>query len=66
MRELDRMFGGSGGAADKDYQTEIEEYEKDRYIQDPYTRDREMKMKHQEYRTIKVGPPDLLRNGQMI
>jgi nitrite reductase/ring-hydroxylating ferredoxin subunit len=23
-------------------------------------------MKHQEYRTIKVGPVDLLKNGQMI
>lgn len=23
-------------------------------------------MKHQEYRTLKVGPVDLLKNGQMI
>ena len=35
-------------------------------IKDPYARQKATMMKHQEYRTIKVGPVDLLKNGQMI
>ena len=36
------------------------------YIKDPYAKQKTRMMKHQEYRTIKVGPEDLLKNGQMI
>jgi nitrite reductase/ring-hydroxylating ferredoxin subunit len=36
------------------------------YIKDPYTRKKTALMSHQEYRTIKIGPTDLLKNGQMI
>jgi hypothetical protein len=40
--------------------------EEENFILDPYTREMEMKMKQQEYRTIKVGPPNILQNGQMV
>jgi nitrite reductase/ring-hydroxylating ferredoxin subunit len=36
------------------------------YIKDPYAKSQASIMKHQEYRTIKIGPTDLLKNGQMI
>jgi len=35
-------------------------------IKDPYVRKRSMKVAHQEYRTVPLGPVDLLKNGQMI
>ena len=40
--------------------------EEENFILDPYTREMEMKMKQQEYRTIKVGAPNILQNGQMV
>ena len=40
--------------------------DEDLNIKDPYARSQASIMKHQEYRTIKVGPVDLLKNGQMI
>lgn len=45
---------------------EREELERASYVKDPYARKEAMKMKHQEYRTIKVGPYSLLQNGQMV
>lgn len=39
---------------------EREELERASYVKDPYARQEAMKMKHQEYRTIKVGPYSLL------
>jgi hypothetical protein len=45
---------------------ENEDMEDEEYIKDPYAKSQANMMKHQEYRTIKVGPVDLLKNGQMI
>ena len=36
------------------------------YIMDPYAKKKAALMRHQEYRTIKIGALDLLKNGQMI
>lgn len=53
MRHLDKIYGSDSA--------QREDQEKD-YIRDPYAR-KNSKMKHQEFRTIKVGPVDLLKNG---
>ncbi|CDW84041.1 pyridine nucleotide-disulphide oxidoreductase family protein [Stylonychia lemnae] len=63
MRELDKTYS-------------IEQYDKDSkqkqlekqasYILDPYSKKESTKMRHQEYRIIKIGKHDLLKNGQMV
>ena len=60
MKELDDIYGTS-----MDDLEDAEENIPD-YLRDPFIKKRDFKMKHQEFRTIKVGPIDLLRNGQMI
>ena len=51
---------------DEDDLEEGDEDEGISYIKDPYAKSQANMMKHQEYRTIKIGPTDLLKNGQMI
>lgn len=69
MKELDKMYGSDeeqrGLRADLEKEATVDEDE-EQYIKDPYARSKAAMMRHQEYRTIKIGPTDLLKNGQMI
>lgn len=64
LQELDRMFKLT---EDKN-QTKKQNVEgqEDFSDIDPYKQDRTMKMKHQEFRVIKVCAENLLQNGQMV
>src|SRR5688500_13487448 len=62
MQELDSLYSESKSTGDEDDDDDHSE----EYIRDPYARSKAHLMKHQEYRTIKVGPDTLLKNGQMI
>ena len=78
MQELDRMYGHDDDNDGDGMSDEEEEYirkrmeekksqskegDEDDYVKDPYAKKKARLMKHQEYRTIKVGPVDLLKNG---
>jgi hypothetical protein len=69
MHELDKMIGATPASKPKgDEEQKFEEFlmqedDGDDYIKDPYVKSKANLMKHQEYRTIKVGPTDLLKNG---
>jgi len=62
MKELDYMYGGQTTAE------EMEEMEKEEEskLTDPYLKKKKRTMKPQKFRTITVGPHNLLKNGQMI
>jgi excinuclease UvrABC helicase subunit UvrB len=62
MKELDYMYGGS---TTKEELAEMEEEENQKVIE-PFLQKKKRFIKHQEFRTITVGPEDLLKNGQMI
>lgn len=63
MQELDKLYGTEKIKDDEELENEeIDEPTK----QNPFMKPKKMTMKHQEYRTIEVGPPDMLKNGQMI
>lgn len=77
MHDLDRMYGAENrrkeGGEEEEYfkkserkDEEEDDDEDDEYVKDPYVKQKTSLMRHQEYRTIKVGPVDLLKNGQMI
>ena len=59
MKELDFMYGG------KTTQQELDEIneEQDRAALDPYLKKKDRFVKPQKFRTITVGPEDLLRDG---
>lgn len=62
MKQLDMMYGG------RTTQQEIDEIknEEEQLLLDPYLQKKERFIKPQQFRTIKVGPSNLLKNGQMI
>lgn len=62
MKQLDMMYGG------QTTQEEIDEIndEEEQLLLDPYMKKKERYVKPQQFRTIKVGPSNLLKNGQMI
>jgi 3-phenylpropionate/trans-cinnamate dioxygenase ferredoxin subunit len=62
MKELDYMYGGSTT------QQELREMEEEtaRMAVDPFLKKKQRFVKDQQFRTITVGPADLLKNGQKI
>ena len=62
MKELDFMYGGK---TTQDELKEMEEEEESRLF-DPYLQKKKRTLQDQKFRTIEVGPHDLLKNGQMI
>ena len=62
MKELDFMYGG------QTTQEELEDMEDEEHQKaiDPYMEKKSRFVKPQQFRTIKVGPESLLKNGQMI
>ena len=69
MQDLDQLFGTDSRARSHSHQPAEEEdmdFDDDSYIKDPYAKKKAILMQHQEYRTIKIGSLELLKNGQMI
>ena len=62
MKELDMMYGGQ---TTKEELEDIKN-EEEQLMLDPYLKKKERLLKPQQFRTIKVGPMDLIKNGQMI
>lgn len=62
MKELDMMYGGQ---TTKEELEDIKE-EEEQLLLDPYLKKKERLLKPQQFRTIKVGPQNLIKNGQMI
>lgn len=56
------MYGGQTTAEEME---EIEQEEESK-LTDPYLKKKKRTMKPQKFRTITVGPHNLLKNGQMI
>jgi len=62
MKEMDFLYGGSTTEEElEDMQSE----EESKMI-DPYLKAKERKIKPQQFRSLTVGPSNLLKNGQMI
>ena len=64
LKEADEAYLFKNQAEEQD--AEDDEDDSIAQIIDPYVRKRAIKQNHQEYRTIIVGPEDLLKNGQMV
>ncbi len=64
LREADEAYLFQNQAEEEN--AEDEENESIARIIDPYVRKRAIQQNHQEYRTIIVGPEDLIKNGQMV
>lgn len=62
MKELDYMYGG-GTTAEELEEMNAEEEQK---MIDPYLKNKKRFMKDQRFRTVTLGPSDLLKNGQKV
>ena len=62
MKEMDFLYGGST-TEDELEEMETEEEQK---LMDPYLKEKVRKIKPQQFRSMTIGPSNLLKNGQMI
>lgn len=62
MNELDKLFGNIQESDEEEFSgINLSAEDEDNQASDPYVK-RNM-LKHQEYRVIKIGSEDLLKNG---
>lgn len=62
MKELDFMYGGQTTQEELE---EMEEEEEQKHV-DPYMTMKKRYIKNQQFRTLTVGPEDMIQNGQML